>query len=148
MRRVMELNIPGIHGPGGSHIYFVDRYREFSIYDVDFTLIPTVDPKPPAITGLHFFGVVQHIGRDRTEEWLEFYRELFNFSALPDEQRFGILRDFEGLDAHLHAYKVDIAKSMIEMCAALGCKVLLASCCALTAHSGDGYRVSSCMLQA
>ncbi|HEU0199306.1 MAG TPA: VOC family protein [Burkholderiaceae bacterium] len=89
--QVMELNIPGIHGPGGSHIYFVDRYREFSIYDVDFTLIPTVDPKPPAVAGLHFFGLVQYIGRNRTEEWLEFYRELFNFSVLPDEQRFGIL---------------------------------------------------------
>ena len=28
---VMELNIPAIHGVGGSRIYFVDRYREFSI---------------------------------------------------------------------------------------------------------------------
>jgi 4-hydroxyphenylpyruvate dioxygenase len=89
--QVMELNIPGIHGPGGSHIYFVDRYREFSIYDVDFTLIPTVDPKPPAVAGLHFFGVVQYIGRDRTEDRLEFYNELFNFGVLPDDQRFGIL---------------------------------------------------------
>jgi 4-hydroxyphenylpyruvate dioxygenase len=32
----MELNIPGIHGVGDSLIYFVDRYRDFSIYDVDF----------------------------------------------------------------------------------------------------------------
>jgi sugar phosphate isomerase/epimerase len=39
---------------------------------------------------------------------------------------FQALRDFEGLSGTLHAYKVDIAKSMIEMCAALGCKVLLA----------------------
>jgi len=39
---------------------------------------------------------------------------------------FRALRDFEGLTGTLHAYKVDIAKSMIEMCAALGCKVLLA----------------------
>jgi len=89
--QVMELNIPGIHGPGGSHIYFVDRYREFSIYDVDFTLIPTVDPRPPAIAGLHFFGLVQYIGRDRTDDWIEFYRELFGFGVLPDTQRFGIL---------------------------------------------------------
>ena len=89
--QVMELNIPGIHGPGGSHIYFVDRYREFSIYDVDFTLIPTVDPKPAALAGLHFFGLVQYIGRDRTDDWIEFYRELFGFVVLPDTQRFGIL---------------------------------------------------------
>jgi len=32
----MELNIPGIHGVGDSLIYFVDRYKDFSIYDVDF----------------------------------------------------------------------------------------------------------------
>jgi 4-hydroxyphenylpyruvate dioxygenase-like putative hemolysin len=32
--RAMELNIPAIHGVGESLIYFVDRYDEFSIYDV------------------------------------------------------------------------------------------------------------------
>ena len=89
--QVMELNIPGIHGPGGAHIYFVDRHREFSIYDVDFTPIPTVDAKPPALGGLHWFGVVQYIGSERTEDWCEFYRQLFGFAVLPEDQRFGIL---------------------------------------------------------
>ncbi len=88
---VMELNIPAIHGVGTSRIYFVDRYKEFSIYDVDFTAIPTVDQQPPAIAGMHFFGIVQYIGNDRTEDWTEFYAALFGFSVLPDEQRFGIL---------------------------------------------------------
>ncbi|MCB2002398.1 MAG: 4-hydroxyphenylpyruvate dioxygenase [Rhodoferax sp.] len=88
---VMELNIPAIHGVGTSRIYFVDRYREFSIYDVDFTPIPTVDPHPPAIAGLHFFGLVQYIGNDRTEDWAEFYSALFGFHTVPDTQRFGIL---------------------------------------------------------
>jgi 4-hydroxyphenylpyruvate dioxygenase len=88
---VMELNIPAVHGPGGSRIYFVDRHREFSIYDVDFTPIPTVDQHPPAIAGLHFFGVVQYIGNERTEDWSAFYGELFGFTALPAEERFGIL---------------------------------------------------------
>ncbi len=41
----MELHIPGVHGAGASRIYFVDRWREFSIYDVDFVPIPTVDPR-------------------------------------------------------------------------------------------------------
>ncbi len=88
---VMELNIPVIHGVGNSRIYFVDRYDKFSIYDVDFVPIPTVDQHPPALAGLHFFGVVQYIGNDRTEDWTEFYRELFGFTDLPPEQRFGIL---------------------------------------------------------
>jgi sugar phosphate isomerase/epimerase len=35
------------------------------------------------------------------------------------------LRDFEGLDARLHAYKVDVAKSMLEVCAAIGGRSLI-----------------------
>jgi 4-hydroxyphenylpyruvate dioxygenase len=88
---VMELNIPAIHGVGTSRIYFVDRYKEFSIYDVDFTPIPTVDQHPPAVAGLHFFGVVQYIGNDRADDWTEFYQELFGFTALASTERFGIL---------------------------------------------------------
>src|SRR5512132_2101242 len=47
---------------------------------------------------------------------------------------FQVLRDFEGLSGHLHHYKVDIAKTMLEMCAALGCKVLLA-CSSTSTHA-------------
>ena len=39
----MELNIPAIVGIGGSLIYFVDRYGDRSIYDVDFK---PVTPQP------------------------------------------------------------------------------------------------------
>jgi sugar phosphate isomerase/epimerase len=50
---------------------------------------------------------------------------------------FQVLRDFEGLSGHLHAYKVDVAKAMLRMCRALGSKVLLA-CSSTSAHaSGD-----------
>ena len=88
---VMELNIPAIHGVGGSRIYFVDRYREFSIYDVDFVPIPSVDQHPPATAGIGFFGIVQYIGADRAVDWIEFYGELFGMTLVPDEERFGIL---------------------------------------------------------
>jgi 4-hydroxyphenylpyruvate dioxygenase len=88
---VMELNIPAIHGVGASRIYFVDRFRDFSIYDVDFSLVPTVDPHPPALTGMHWFGIVQYIGNDRMADWTEFYAELMGFRALPDDKRYGIL---------------------------------------------------------
>ena len=88
---VMELNIPAVHGVGASRLYFVDRTRDFSIWDVDFIPIPTVDQHPPALAGLHWFGIVQYIGTDRMDDWSEFYRELFGFTELPDDQRFGIL---------------------------------------------------------
>jgi 4-hydroxyphenylpyruvate dioxygenase len=87
----MELNIPGIHGVGDSLIYFVDRYRDFSIYDVDFVPLAGADPRPPAIAGLHYFGVVQAIRVDRTADWLDFYQSLFGFSVLPQGRYFGVL---------------------------------------------------------
>jgi 4-hydroxyphenylpyruvate dioxygenase len=90
-RRVMELNIPAIHGVGSSRIFFVDRHREFSIYDVDFVPIAGADQQPPAQQGLHLFGVVQYIGMDRSDDWTTFYGELFGFAELPREQNFGVL---------------------------------------------------------
>jgi sugar phosphate isomerase/epimerase len=54
---------------------------------------------------------------------------------------FQVLRDFEGLSGHLHAYKVDIAKSMLEMCHALGSRVLLA-CSSSSPHAtGDTVQI-------
>jgi sugar phosphate isomerase/epimerase len=51
---------------------------------------------------------------------------------------FQVLRDFEGLSGHLHAYKVDVAKAMLQMCSALGSPVLLA--CSSTSAHADGDR--------
>jgi len=47
---------------------------------------------------------------------------------------FQVLRDFEGLSGHLHAYKVDMAKAMLEMAHALGAPVLLA-CSSTSQHA-------------
>ncbi len=89
--QAMELNIPGIHGPGPSRFYFVDRQERFSIYDIDFDFIPSVDTQPPATADLSYFGLVQYIGLERTEDWCAYYSEFFGFTRIPDEERFGIL---------------------------------------------------------
>jgi 4-hydroxyphenylpyruvate dioxygenase len=89
--QAMELHIPAVHGPGGSRFYFVDRWQEFSIYDIDFKPIPTVDPNPPALAGMSYFGVVQYIGASRSADWLTYYEHMFDFTPIPDEERFGIL---------------------------------------------------------
>jgi sugar phosphate isomerase/epimerase len=47
---------------------------------------------------------------------------------------FQVLRDFEGLSGHLHDYKIDMAKAMLEMCHAVGAKVLLA-CSSTSSHA-------------
>ena len=49
---------------------------------------------------------------------------------------FQVLRDFEGLSGRLHEYKVDIAKSMLELASAVGAKVLLV-CSSTSAHASD-----------
>ena len=46
-----------------------------------------------------------------------------------------MLRDFEGLDGRLHAYKVDVAKSMLEVCGRLGGRRLLVEASTST-HAG------------
>src|SRR5574337_1234481 len=80
-----------VRGVGASRIYFVDRWQEFSIYDVDFVKIPTVDARPQPLAGLRWFGVVQYVGNERSEDWIEFYRELLGFEPIRPEQAFGIL---------------------------------------------------------
>ena len=50
---------------------------------------------------------------------------------------FQVLRDFEGLSGRLHDYKVDVAKSMLQMCAATGARTLLACSSALRHASQD-----------
>ena len=49
---------------------------------------------------------------------------------------FQVLRDFEGLSGHLHDYKIDIARSMLEMCHAVGARVLLV-CSSTSVHATD-----------
>jgi len=53
---------------------------------------------------------------------------------------FQVLRDFEGLSGHLHAYKVDIAKAMLEMCHALGSRVLLV-CSSTSSHATGDFEL-------
>lgn len=87
----MELHIPAIHGVGASRIYLVDRWQDFSIFDVDFVREPGADVRPAAIAGLHWFGIVQYVGEDRIGDWMAFYRELFGFVPLPEDAAFGVL---------------------------------------------------------
>jgi sugar phosphate isomerase/epimerase len=47
---------------------------------------------------------------------------------------FQVLRDFEGLSGHLHDYKVDIAKGMLEMAHAVGAPLLLV-CSSTSQHA-------------
>jgi 4-hydroxyphenylpyruvate dioxygenase len=104
----MELNIPGIHGVGDSLVYFVDRYRDFSIYDVDFVPLAATDPRPPALAGLHWFGVVQASRAGRTRDWVDFYESLFGFSVLPEGTYFGVLPNGTLLESPCHKFYLQL----------------------------------------
>ena len=104
----MELNIPGIHGVAETLIYFVDRYRDFSIYDVDFVPLAGTEARPKAVAGMHWFGIVQSIMGDRTEDWLEFYENLFGFTVLPRGQYFGVLPKGTLLESPCHKFYLQL----------------------------------------
>jgi 4-hydroxyphenylpyruvate dioxygenase len=104
----MELHIPGIHGAGDSLIYFVDRYRDFSIYDVDFVPLAGMQSMPPALADLHWFGVVQAILADRTDDWLDFYQALFGFTVLPRGRYFGVLPKGTLLESPCHQFYLQL----------------------------------------
>ena len=106
----MELNIPGIHGVGESLIYFVDRYKDFSIYDVDFVPLPGTEARPAAVAGTHYFGVVQTILKDRTPDWLEFYQQLFGFTVLPEGKFFGIMPKGTLLESPCHKFYLQLTE--------------------------------------
>ena len=99
---------PGIHGVGDSLLYFVDRYQDFSIYDVDFVYEKNAERNPPALAGLHYFGVVQSIYGDRTRDWVDFYRNLFGFSVLPEGKYFGVLPKGTLLESPCHKFYLQL----------------------------------------
>jgi 4-hydroxyphenylpyruvate dioxygenase len=79
----MELNIPAIHGIGGSLIYLVDRYGpRGSIYDVDFEALPGVPPEPAGVGLTGIDHLTHNVHRGRMAEWADFYSRLFNFREL------------------------------------------------------------------
>jgi len=75
----MELNIPAIEGIGGSLIYFVDRYGEHTIYDVDFVPVAGADARAAGIGLTAIDHLTHNVHQGRMEGWARFYERIFNF---------------------------------------------------------------------
>lgn len=80
----MELNIPAIEGIGGSRLYFVDRYGDDTIYDVDFKFVEGwQDLVKDASVGLTYLDHLTHnVYRGNMDKWAKFYEDLFNFREI------------------------------------------------------------------
>ena len=80
----MELNIPAIEGIGGSRLYFVDRYGDDTIYDVDFKFVDGWrELMAEKSTGLTYIDHLTHnVHRGEMEKWGKFYEDIFNFRQI------------------------------------------------------------------
>jgi len=78
----MELNIPAIEGIGGSLIYFVDRYGDHTIYDVDFVPVAGAEARPAGVGLVAIDHLTHNVHQGRMEGWAGFYERLFNFREM------------------------------------------------------------------
>lgn len=86
------MDVPAIHGIGGSLIYFIDQYRDASPYNVEFDWVRNAYPGG---VGFHYLDHLTHnVFRGNMDRWFGFYSDLFNFREI---RFFDIKGKFTGL---------------------------------------------------
>ena len=86
------MDVPAIHGIGGSLIYFIDQYRNNSPYNAEFGWIHNAYPGG---VGFHYLDHLTHnVFRGNMDVWFRFYGDLFNFREI---RFFDIQGKFTGL---------------------------------------------------
>ncbi|QTG93288.1 4-hydroxyphenylpyruvate dioxygenase [Vibrio fluvialis] len=80
----MELSIPAIYGIGESLLYFVDRYGDRSIYDVDFHFYDDAPARmQQAQAGLMEIDHLTHnVKQGHMDIWSGFYERIGNFREI------------------------------------------------------------------
>lgn len=80
----MELNIPAVYGIGESTLYFVDRYGDMSIYDIDFNFYPDWQSRmAESDAGLAVLDHLTHnVKRGNMAVWADFYERIGNFREI------------------------------------------------------------------
>ncbi|MFI4979153.1 MAG: 4-hydroxyphenylpyruvate dioxygenase [Nevskiales bacterium] len=78
----MELNLPAVYGIGNSVLYFIDRYGDKTIYDVDFIPIEGADQHPRGV-GLKTLDHLTHnVEKGNMDVWSGFYERIANFREI------------------------------------------------------------------
>ncbi|NYZ69375.1 4-hydroxyphenylpyruvate dioxygenase [Endozoicomonas sp. SM1973] len=80
----MELNIPAIYGIGESTLYFVDRYGDQSIYDIDFKFYPDWQEQLRDNDAglLELDHLTHNVRQGNMAAWAGFYERLGNFKEI------------------------------------------------------------------
>ncbi len=79
----MELKLPAVYGIGGSILYFIDRYGERDIYDVDFVPLPGAPARNANSVGLEVLDHLTHnVMRGNMNKWSGFYEQIGNFREI------------------------------------------------------------------
>lgn len=80
----MELNIPAVYGIGESTLYFVDRYDDDNIYNVDFKFYDDWQQlMEKADAGLEVIDHLTHnVRRGNMAVWANFYEQIGNFREI------------------------------------------------------------------
>ncbi|NKB46624.1 MAG: 4-hydroxyphenylpyruvate dioxygenase [Legionellales bacterium] len=76
-----ELIIPAIRGIGNSVIYFIDRFEEQTVYDIDF--VTTLHDANLITAGLIRIDHLTHnVKQGHMDHWAHFYERIFNFREI------------------------------------------------------------------
>jgi 4-hydroxyphenylpyruvate dioxygenase len=78
----MELRLPAVYGIGNSVIYFVDRYGERSIFDVDFRPIEGAEQQPAGAGLFEIDHLTHNVQRGNMDQWAGFYERVGNFREI------------------------------------------------------------------
>ncbi|OLQ92219.1 4-hydroxyphenylpyruvate dioxygenase [Vibrio ponticus] len=80
----MELSIPAIYGIGESLIYFVDRYGEQNIYDVDFCFYTDAQQQRErqSVGLLEIDHLTHNVKQGHMDIWSGFYERIGNFREI------------------------------------------------------------------
>ncbi|WP_397543254.1 4-hydroxyphenylpyruvate dioxygenase [Roseovarius salis] len=74
------LDVPAIHGIGGSLIYFIDKYHDTSPYNEEYHWL---EPSKPRGVGFHYLDHLTHnVFKGNMDRWFRFYGDLFNFREI------------------------------------------------------------------
>ncbi|RTE87145.1 MULTISPECIES: 4-hydroxyphenylpyruvate dioxygenase [Gammaproteobacteria] len=78
---MMEINIPAVYGIGESALYFVDRYGQKTIYDIDFEFYENWESQMTENqVGMDYVDHLTHnVFRGNMDLWAGFYERIGNF---------------------------------------------------------------------